>query len=832
MANLLGLGEFRLECPSRWFTTIIEQSTNQFERVAVLCCRVILLAFIWTCCWLPAQAERRVALVVEQKIYDGNLSDIELASEEAELVASALEQSGFEVGRVRNLTSQGLQDAVSDFRTLVKSSSTEQTIAFLYYTGHGANDPTQHESYLLGTDAEIHTIDDLDRAGLRISSIRDAFDSLGAKAVVLVFDACRDDGSLASVASGPKGMQRVDFDAQGVDARGLEIVEAQNDMLIAYSTGVGDIAIEGNFAPELAEALVRPYQSIETAFAWTQRRVAQRTFGGQKPWTNNLLYGEELCLVSCAPAYLVSAGEQAGISADQAKSILASFGFTNIPFEDWPEKLLESAERLKSLETKLSGEEGEGQTGALLAEARTAVSIADFARADELLAEAAKQDLAAGYSRLQSAAEAIEQRAELAEIESRFVDAANLYSEAAKLMFAVDQAEWARLKYNQGTFLYEAGRYSAERGLLIEAVSTYRDTLRVYSYEQTPLDWAMVQNNLGVTLAELGERGDQSAFVEAFRAFREALKVYNRSRPSDWAETQVNIGNILLALYERGNDKALEPSIEAYRKALSVQRQKYEPLAWASTQSNLGNALVALGEQGNEAALDEAVQCFRAALREYRRKRVPLDWAMTQNNLGNALSALGENGDQEAQNEAVTSYREALKEYTREKAPLDWAMVQNNLGAVLFALGERDDSLALTQAVAAYREALKELTRDRNPSDWAMTQYNLGLALAAMDEEKGGATLEEAIVAFRLALSERTRERDPVKWALTQYNLGIAILAFEEQGIRSGGSEAVDALSGALGVFASEQMQVEYDRAMLALRRAQQIPGTLPAEVR
>ena len=86
----------------------IEQSTNPLERVAVLCSRVILLVFIWSYCSIPAQAERRVALVVEQKIYSGNLSDIELASEEAELVATALEQSGFEVGRVRNLTSQGL----------------------------------------------------------------------------------------------------------------------------------------------------------------------------------------------------------------------------------------------------------------------------------------------------------------------------------------------------------------------------------------------------------------------------------------------------------------------------------------------------------------------------------------------------------------------------------------------------------------------------------------------------------------------------------------------------------------------------------------------------
>ena len=59
----------------------------------------------------------------------------------------------------------------------------------------------------------------------------------------------------------------------------------------------------------------------------------------------------------------------------------------------------------------------------------------------------------------------------------------------------------------------------------------------------------MTQNDLGNTLARLGERESGTARLdEAVAAFREALKEYTRERvPLDWAMTQNNLGNALQA---------------------------------------------------------------------------------------------------------------------------------------------------------------------------------------------------------------------------------------------------------------------------------------------
>ena len=124
--------------------------------------------------------------------------------------------------------------------------------------------------------------------GFDLQSQRDGFAATGAKAVFLVFDACRNLPGLGGYKSGTKGLARVD---------------AAADMLIAYSTGLGDVAKEGLYAPVLAEEIVRPGQNAEDAFAAAQRRVASLTNRKQLPWTNNQLY-TDLCFSDCdiAPA--------------------------------------------------------------------------------------------------------------------------------------------------------------------------------------------------------------------------------------------------------------------------------------------------------------------------------------------------------------------------------------------------------------------------------------------------------------------------------------------------------------------------------------------------
>jgi tetratricopeptide (TPR) repeat protein len=80
---------------------------------------------------------------------------------------------------------------------------------------------------------------------------------------------------------------------------------------------------------------------------------------------------------------------------------------------------------------------------------------------------------------------------------------------------------------------------------------------------------------LGMALGALGEREPGPARLEeAVVAYREALKEFTREKtPLQWAATQINLGDALLSLGERESGLArLEAAAIAYELALPVLR--------------------------------------------------------------------------------------------------------------------------------------------------------------------------------------------------------------------------------------------------------------------
>ena len=221
---------------------------------------------------------------------------------------------------------------------------------------------------------------------------------------------------------------------------------------------------------------------------------------------------------------------------------------------------------------------------------------------------------------------------------------------------------------------------------LDDAIITYTQLLTELSSPTNPQDWAMTQNNLGITLGDLASRSEGPRAAEllnqAVEAYRSALKVYTREQlPQDWAMTQNNLGIALrnLALRSEGPRAAelLNQAVEAYRSALQVRTREQLPQDWATTQNNLGTRprRPRLRSEGPRAAelLNQAVEAYRSALKVCTREQLPQDWATTQNNLGNALGdlALRSEGPRAAEllNQAVEAYRSALQVRTREQLP-------------------------------------------------------------------------------------------------------------------------------------------------------------------
>jgi tetratricopeptide (TPR) repeat protein len=460
-------------------------------------------------------------------------------------------------------------------------------------------------------------------------------------------------------------------------------------------------------------------------------------------------------------ATIAELGRQLDASKEQVLGFFRIIGETEIEVEAIPGRLVQIAERYKTLVAQAEAEAADDpETAGFKAELRKALDALDLDRADALLAQAlAAQDRDLENRALQAAATCA-RRGHVARTRLRYNEAATHFGAAAARVPAGHDTTRGEYLFEKALALCQQGEEFGDNAALQLSIQAWRTALIFYPRERVPSQWAATQNNLGNALRVLGERERGTACLEeAVEVYRAALEVYTRDQvPLDWAMTQNNLGLTLLRLGELESGTArLEKAAKACRAALEVYTRDQVPLDWAMTQNNLGGILLRLGErESGTARLEKAVEAYRAVLEVYTREQVALDWAMAQDNLGNALLAVGERESETTSLAgAVSAYCAALKVWTRERVPLRWAGTQNNLGNALRALGERESGTAhLEKAVEAYRAALEVYTREHTPRDWAMTQYNLGAALRMLGEQESGTTrLEEAAAAFDACLA-------------------------------------------------------------------------------
>ena len=77
------------------------------------------------------------------------------------------------------------------------------------------------------------------------------------------------------------------------------------------------------------------------------------------------------------------------------------------------------------------------------------------------------------------------------------------------------------------------GQRESGTARLDEAVTAYREALKEYSRERTPLHWAQTQNNLGTALSTLGQRQKRWDMVcEALGAAISAWEIVAPSAPA------------------------------------------------------------------------------------------------------------------------------------------------------------------------------------------------------------------------------------------------------------------------------------------------------------
>lgn len=280
-----------------------------------------------------AQSEQRFALIIDQVDYL-SLAKLDGAHEEANQIANSLSKTGFEITRAQNLSKDALFKSITDFRR--KLAKNPGAIGFIYYTGHGARNPSDETSdnYLLGINSDLVDPSDLPVFGVKLSEIVSSFEMVNAKAIIIVIDACRVSASFGKAAS-----------------KGLTPTNAGRNILVAYSTGAGDIADVGVYAPILAQELLKSGQDVSTAFTNAKFAVNTKTNKKQLPWIDDKLT-DRVCLVSCAPIPQPNFDD-----AEFQKTVwemASNCAGYDIYLKKWPNGIYSSQAKQKKSETKCS----------------------------------------------------------------------------------------------------------------------------------------------------------------------------------------------------------------------------------------------------------------------------------------------------------------------------------------------------------------------------------------------------------------------------------------------------------------------------------------------
>ncbi len=225
----------------------------------------------------------RVALVIGNARYT-HAGELKNPGNDARTVASTLRQIGFtEIIEKYDLGLSQMTSALKEFGDRAANASW----AVIYFAGHGLE--MGGVGYLVPTDAKIekdaHVPDEtipLDRMLQKTESAK--------RLRLVILDACRNNPFLTR-------MTRTVSNTRSLGRGGLPAIEVEGDVLVAYATKHGTVALDGSgdnspYAQALADHLVTPNTDIRVMFGKVRDTVRKTTNNRQDPYTYGSIGGD------------------------------------------------------------------------------------------------------------------------------------------------------------------------------------------------------------------------------------------------------------------------------------------------------------------------------------------------------------------------------------------------------------------------------------------------------------------------------------------------------------------------------------------------------------
>jgi hypothetical protein len=217
---------------------------------------------------------KRVALVIGNSNYQvGPLAN---PANDAKAMAQTLRESGFDVMQYTNLNKRDFEESLRAFGSKIPRGG----VALFYFAGHGVQ--IKGVNFLLPVGSRIEKEGDIEFEGVDAGRIMNELESAGSRLNIVILDACRNNPFAQRVRS----LQR-----------GLAVISAPSGTVVAYATGPGEVASDGDgnnglYTQELLKNMREPNLRIEDVLKRTRISVKEKTNGQQVPWENTSLDGD------------------------------------------------------------------------------------------------------------------------------------------------------------------------------------------------------------------------------------------------------------------------------------------------------------------------------------------------------------------------------------------------------------------------------------------------------------------------------------------------------------------------------------------------------------
>ncbi len=277
--------------------------------------------------------------------------------------------------------------------------------------------------------------------------------------------------------------------------------------------------------------------------------------------------------------------------------------------------------------------------------------------------------------------------------------------------------KYASLKYNLGN-AYLSLRNGKEKENLLRAIDEFNEAYEIRKERKNSLEFGVISNALGLSylmLSELASNPEESVtyLMNALSYFGDSAKIFVKDEyPVDYAMIHNNLGVCYtrLALLGEDKEKNFKRGIEHYKKSLEIYTENDFPDDYGTTVYNIGLAYHNLSKiapmpykgeylKSAESHLKDSVNTFTGADKTNSYSRANYNLGVVYKDLAEIYKK------REFLEKELEAFVNALEGFDEEKTPFAYATTHFYIAQVYYSFGNKD------KALFHYKEAKKVAER-------------------------------------------------------------------------------------------------------------------------